>query len=179
VLLVAAGFLLVHSLIPHKELRFVFPLLPLVAAQAAVGLDRVAGWWSAGLLACALASLVTLPWLTFGRLGIRNPPAEARALDYGGPENRLLVQAGQREDLCGLRLESLPHWRTGGFAYFHRNAPLYRAERPGEGEGHYNYVIARRGQVAGEEVAVDHDVALVRLAEARCTPDPAYDWHLE
>lgn len=179
VLLLAAGFLLVHSLIPHKELRFVFPLLPLVAAQAAVGLDRVAARWSAGLVALAALSLGSLPGLTFGRLGIRNPPAQARALDYGGPENRLLVEAGRREDLCGLRVESLPHWRTGGFAYFHRNAPLYRAERPGEGEGHFNYVIARRGSVPGEEVAVDHDVALVRLPEARCTPDPAYDWHLE
>ncbi len=178
-LLVVLGFFVVHSFIPHKELRFVFPLLPLVAAQAGVGLDRVSTRWQAGVLALALLSLVTLPTLTFGRLGVRNPPPQTPALDYGGPENRLLVLAGRRDDVCGLRIESLPHWRTGGFAYFHRPVPLYRAERPGEGAGHFNAVIARRGTVPGDELAVDHDVALVRLPEARCAPDPGYDWHLE
>lgn len=167
-----------HSFIPHKELRFLFPIVPLLCAHAAVGLDLVKPWVQRATLGLAVLSLALLPTLTFGRLGIHDPPRATSAMDLGGPQNRLLQFAGKRSDVCGLRIEDFPHWRTGGFAYFHNPAPLYRAERPGEGAGHYNYVIARRGTVAGEELAVDHDVALLKLS-GPCTPDPAYDWHLE
>ncbi len=177
--LIVLGFFLVHSLIPHKELRFLFPLVPLLAAQAALGLDLVKPKVQLAVLALAGLSLLTLPWLTFGRLGIHDPPRDTSALDFGGPENRLLIRAGKLDDLCGLRLASLTHWRTGGYAYFHHRAPIYRADKPEEGAGHYNYVIARHGTVEGTELAVDHDVALIKLNDAPCTPDPTYDWHLE
>jgi hypothetical protein len=130
------------------------------------------------LVALALLSTVALPVLTFGRLGIVDPPRDTRALDFGGPYNRLLARAGALQDVCGLRIADFPHWRTGGYAYFHRQAPLYRAEKPEEGAGHFNYVIARKGVVSGVEIADDDDVALVRL-DTPCTPDPAYDWRLE
>ncbi len=172
-------FFVVHSFIPHKELRFLFPLVPLLVAHAALGLERVKPFVQRTVLGLTVISLGTLPWLTFGRLGIHDPPRETRALDLGGPYNRLLMKAGRLDDLCGLRIADFPHWRTGGYAYFHRDAPLYRAEKPGEGEGHFNYVIARRGSVAGNEVATDGEVALIRLVDVTCTPDPAYDWRLE
>ncbi|MFT3706847.1 MAG: hypothetical protein QM817_04190 [Archangium sp.] len=175
---VIIGFLAVHSLIPHKELRFVFPILPLLAAHAAIGFDLVKPQVQGAVLFLALISLATLPWLTFGRLGIHDPPRDTSALDFGGAYNRLLAKAGTLDDVCGLRIEGFPHWRTGGFAFFHKNAPLYRAERPGEGAGHFNYVIAPKGSFPGVELALDHDVALIRL-DAPCTPDPAYDWRLE
>jgi hypothetical protein len=177
-LIVAAAFLLAHSLIAHKELRFIFPLVPLLCAQAALGLDAVKPWAQPALLAAAGLSLASLPTLTFGRLGISNPRRELSAIDYGGPENRLLVQAGALDDVCGLRIESIAHWRTGGFAWFHRPVPLYGTDRPGQGVGHFNYVIAKRGTIEGTERAFDHDVALVRIAPT-CTPDLTYDWHLE
>jgi hypothetical protein len=176
--LILFGFLLVHSLIPHKELRFVFPLIPLLAAHAALGFDLVKPQVQGAVLTLALISLAALPWLTFGRLGIHDPPRDTSALDFGGPYNRLLKKAGTLDDLCGLRIADFPNWRTGGYAYFHKNAPLYRAEKPGEGEGHFNYVIAKQGAFAGTEVAVDQGVALVHLGTP-CTPDPAYDWRLE
>ncbi|MBL8912793.1 MAG: hypothetical protein JNM17_19025 [Archangium sp.] len=171
-------FLVVHSLIPHKELRFVFPVLPLLAAHAAMGLDLVKPQVQGAVVTLALLSLASLPWLTYGRLGISDPPRDLPALDHGGPYNRLLQKAGQLDDLCGLRINGFVHWRTGGYAYFHKNAPLYRAEKPAEGEGHFNYVIAPKGSIAGMEIATDRDVSLIKL-DVPCTPDPAYDWRLE
>jgi GPI mannosyltransferase 3 len=176
---VALAFLAVHSFIPHKELRFIFPVVPLVAAQAALGLDATARRWVApSVLVLALASAASLRWLTFGRLGLTDPPRQTSALDFGGPENRLLAVAGRRSDLCGLRISSIAHWRTQGYARFHNPAPMYRAERPDEGAGHFNFVLGQRGSVEGVEVATDHGLALIKLATP-CTPDPAYDWALE
>jgi GPI mannosyltransferase 3 len=165
--------LLVHSFIPHKELRFLFPLVPLLVAQAALGLDLVKPWVQVALPVMALVSLALLPTLTFGRLGIVDPPRATSAIDFGGPENRLLVRAGKLDDVCGLRIESIQNWRTGGFAYFHKRVPLYR---PGEGDSHFNYAIARTSP--GTEVARDGDVGLFKLG-AECAADDAYDWHLE
>lgn len=180
--LIALGFFVVHSLIPHKELRFLFPLIPLLCAQAAVGLDRLAEpkrlGAALGVLALSVGSLATFRTLTFWRLGISNPSGELSAIDYAGPENRLLLRARTLTDLCGLKVASIENWRTGGYAYLHQRVPMYRSQPPQAGEGHFNYVIARRGSVAGTEVAVEADVALIRLPSG-CTPDLTYDWHLE
>ncbi|MFZ5471227.1 MAG: hypothetical protein ACOZIN_17530 [Myxococcota bacterium] len=180
-------YLLAHSLIPHKELRFLFPLFPLLCAQAAVGLDVLSAsrprWAPAVAVGLSLASLLscaTLPALTFRRLGIKNPgPGNRSALDYAGAENRLLLFASALPDVCGLKISSIENWRTGGYTYFHQEVPLYGRERPNDGEGHYNYLIAPKGSVAGTEVAADGEVALVRLSPPPCAPDPGYDWHLE
>lgn len=180
-------FLVAHSLMPHKELRFVYPLLPLLAALAAVGLTRVherfPRWHTStavAVLAFTAMSLALLQGLTFGRLGIRDPgPPSLSALDFGGRENRLLLAAHRLPDLCGLRITSLEHWRTGGFSYLHRRVPVYGgAQRSGD-EGSYNYVIARAETAPGEVVAREGDVVLARMPRQGCTPDPAYDWHLE
>jgi hypothetical protein len=123
-------------------------------------------------------SLATLPTLTFWRLGIQNPSGELSAIDYAGPENRLLRHASKLTDLCGLKIASIENWRTGGYAYLHQRVPMYRNEPPDAGEGHFNYVIAKRGSFPGAEIATDDDRALIKLPTG-CTPDLTYDWHLE
>ncbi len=177
--LIAFAFFLVHSFIPHKELRFLFPIIPLLCAQAALGLDRLGSPRPAfALLVLSVASLATLPTLTFWRLGIWNPKGSLSAIDYAGPENRLLRRASKLTDLCGLKLASIENWRTGGYAYLHQRVPMYRFQPPEAGEGHFNYVIARRGTVVGTEAAIEGELALIKLPTG-CTPDLTYDWHLE
>ena len=88
------------------------------------------------------------------------------------------MRARTLPDLCGLKIASLENWRTGGYAYLHQRVPMYRNDPPNAGEGHFNYVIAKRGSSAGTEVAVEGEVALIRLPTG-CTPDLSYDWHLE
>ncbi|MDQ3265318.1 MAG: hypothetical protein M3Y59_16950 [Myxococcota bacterium] len=198
-LLIALAFLALHSLVPHKELRFVFALLPLGCALAAIGLGRMAelgrGWlqvpegeplptWmragpmSALLLAC-LFSAATHRSLTFGQLGqyLREKPRASAYDDFGGV-NRLLLAAHDREDLCGLKVESVHAAWMGGQTYLHRQVPLYPHSGPPR-EGHrFNYAItasawAREGQV----VAAEGGSVLVRFPWA-CVPDSGYSERL-
>ncbi|MGV3619414.1 MAG: hypothetical protein ACO1OB_01280 [Archangium sp.] len=179
VLIASLVFLFVHSLIPHKELRFIFPLLPLLCAQAALGLDGAPKWSVPILLGLTVISLVTFKTFTFGRLGISNPPREISAIDYYGPENRLLRRASTLTDLCGLKLYGFENWRTGGYAYLHQRVPMYRSEPRESGEGHFNYAIAKRGTFVGTEIAAEADLVLLKLPVTGCTPDTTYDFHLE
>lgn len=182
VLWILFAFVGLHSLIPHKELRFVLPALPLLCAAAAVGISRMETQWPrlapislAALTTLALASGVAMGWPSFGP--IRNPAISVRPLDVGGPESRLLRVAGARTDICGLDIRSIEYWRTEGYTAFHNPAPLYGVDLRAPAAANYNYVIARRGEVAGSEVAVDGPAALVRVSN-QCVPDAAYDYHL-
>jgi hypothetical protein len=182
--IVGAAFLVAHSLIPHKELRFILPALPVACALAGIGLDEFVGlapaWMSRSLAAVLAVSVVfsaaTFHQLTFHDLGSL-PVTGGRgssAYDYGGPANRLLLQANTRPDLCGIKVEStLIEW-TGGYSYLHRPVPIYRYDGPSRQSGKFNYVIARVDSVPPDEIiAVDGKQALARLPLNRCTHDPS------
>jgi hypothetical protein len=184
------AFYVLHALQPHKELRFLIPILPLFAALAGVGLDSVLRDWKTYRIRAALAVLVVTvgmgsavlaPNLTFGAIGqYEQTRPQVSAYDDSGPINRLLEAAGQQQDVCGLKIEASAHlaW-TGGYSYFHRQVPLYWFQGPDRGTRLFNYVIAAR-QVAfgGQEVAQDEGSVLLRLPVPSCAPDPGYSWRL-
>ncbi len=184
--LVALAFFLLHSAVPHKELRFLFPLLPVLAALAAVGFGalpeavprRLA---LAAVLGGAAFSAARLPALTFGDLGQyeRERPG-ASALDDFGPVNRLLLQAHRREDLCGLKVEAVHLAWCGGSTYLHRPAPLYPANGPPRDSGFFNYALAMQGWLTpgSTVVAQEGPYVLVRLPVNACRRDEGYQWRL-
>lgn len=181
------AFFAVHSALPHKELRFVYVLLPLLAALGALGLGEVRDRWPRWWLSCVLALVVftlfsafSLEQLTFGKLGVRDPgPLTLSAIDYSGPENRLLMQAGQRDDVCGLRITSTEHWRTGGYTYFHKQVPMYGPSPRTGTEASYNFIIGKGVPPEGTVVARDGEAFLLKKGNPACETDAAYDWHLE
>ena len=174
-------FLAGHSAIPHKEFRFILPMLPLAVAATVTSFDalprapRLAGIGL--LLVGAVVSAVTFPSLTWGDLGAHqhHPDAEASAWDDAGPINRLLLAANRQPDLCGLRVDTYPAFH-GASTYLHRPARIYHGVP--ESSGLYNYAIARAG--SGLPVVVrEGEMELVRVGHGNgCTPDPDYDWAL-
>ncbi|MDP1919770.1 MAG: hypothetical protein Q8L14_26185 [Myxococcales bacterium] len=179
VVVLAALFLVGHLALPHKELRFIVPMLPLLCAAAAAGIEQVLAWrqWAgvlalSGLLVTSFVSVVTFHSLSFTQLGRYD---DASAYDAGGPLTRLLMAASGREDLCGLGLVTGERSKT--FAYFalHRNVPLYEAPLPAREQRFFNYVIAAEGTEAGTVIATDHGVSLVRLDEGPCVTDPTFE----
>lgn len=165
------------------------PALPVACALAGVGLDQFAAlapvWMTrslAAVLAVSLAfSAASFQGLTFHDLGSQ-PVVGSRttsAYDFGGSTNRLLMLAGGRPDLCGIKVESsLIEW-TGGYSYLDRRVPLYRNTGPSRQSGKFNYVIARAGSVpSAEVVASDGKNVLAHLPVSRCTADPHYSYNL-
>jgi hypothetical protein len=138
-------FIVAHSAISHKELRFVYPVLPLLLLCSAVGLGLLlaklplARTWSR--LATAAFALLVLA--AFGYQSLRMSFADIGQVmpspEIGGPtsrlvwgafdeRNRLLSVAGAYADICGLAAPGInPYW-TGGYTYFHRRLPVVWSE---------------------------------------------------
>ena len=160
-------FLAGHSAVPHKEFRFILPMLPLAIAATVTSFDalpRPARLTGVGLLLVGgVVSAVTFPSLTFGDLGahlhLRHSDPEASAWDDGGPINRLLLAANRQPDLCGLRVDTYPAFH-GASSYLHRPVHIYHGVP--ESSGLYNYAIARAGSGL-PVVARDGEMELVRV----------------
>jgi len=179
VFVAALAFLVLHSMIPHKELRFVLPVLPLLFALAAAGLralpaglPRASG--AALLLVSGAHALAQHRKLTFGDLGAYPDRPLASAWDDYGPVNRLLKIAFAQPDLCGLRVDAPTAW-IGGYSYLHRNVPLYPPGFPPLSH-HFNYGIVPDGS-EGAVVAKSGAFALVRWGDV-CTENAGYSWFL-
>jgi len=176
-----ALFVVVHSAIPHKELRFILPALPAAMALAGVGLGVVASRVDrrvpVGLaLLAAVVSGARFHALTFGDLGAYDGQRDGvSAYEDFAPVNRLLLVASALPGLCGLKVEATHIAWAGGYTYFHRDAPMYSHLGPPRGSRHYNVVLTPGITVPpGSVVARDGPLVLAKLFDGPCAPDPAY-----
>ena len=157
-------YLIFHSVIGHKEPRFLLPVLPLLAVLSAAGLVALIGPWldkraiargvgvassTVGVAAVFLFGLLYTPRLTYGDLRPSISEPQDRVL-FGGRDavNRLLAEAGKRPDLCGLLLLGVVpnELYSGGMTYLNRDV-LLASNPPSEEAWLYlseaaNYAIA-------------------------------------
>ncbi len=191
--LVTIGFVGLHQLFPHRQLRFVYPALPLLAALGAVGWDVLVERYAiaprrvlAGAFAVGIAGLgwglYATPRLTLGDVGqsdVLRADASRSAHQFRHDVNMLLSRAGERDDLCGLYVREPWIVKTGGATYLHRGVPIYhRLQRPPSREV-FNYAIlrdegGRKEESAARKVAGQGAFALVKTGEA-CADDPDYE----
>lgn len=147
---VVLGYVLVHSLLPHKELRYLYPVVPLALALAGIGIaltihrlvtsvraqpgQRSAQAWASIATAGAAVgfSLAWLPTMTFDRIGEQDrgiTQTQASVWNYSQGFNRMLSHAGQQPETCGVAILSrIPDHSIiflGGYSYLHRDVPLF------------------------------------------------------
>jgi GPI mannosyltransferase 3 len=120
----------VTSLIPQKDLRYLLPMLPVALAVAAVGLSRLIDGLQGGAaptyvlgILCALQMGFLTQTVTRGQLG---QGASDLVIWHSGEDYfQAVAEASKAPDLCGAVLTGNdPAW-TGGYSFLHRPAPIY------------------------------------------------------
>lgn len=173
--LIAFIFFALHSVVPHKEIRFILTVLPLFAACAGIALSFLPRSATVVVLAVALVSMLEARNLTWGELGAYPERGDQKAWDDYGAYNRLLLVASRQPQVCGLFIEGAHLAWVGGIAYLHQRAPLYMPGMPAP-QRSVNYVITPRE--GGEVVARDGNLKLVHIPVEPCEGDPGYTWRL-
>jgi hypothetical protein len=156
-ILAALAIIAVHSAIPHKEYRFVFPATACLVTVAAFGSADLLEWARRlvrpAVFGCLVFAMAFL-WLEM-----------SAALAFWAPfryewfKGRQLIMASfataQKADLCGLLFYDEPWFKTGGYAYLHRNVPFYSPEdedddsiKPEKSAESVNAVVLNKSSVA-------------------------------
>ncbi len=179
------------ALIPHKEFRFLFPVLPLWCALGAVGVEQVGarrapdegGRRLSAVSALAVVALlgwfgVSFPRLTLedvGRGALRVLPHVRGTARFDQDIDRLLIDLHDQADLCGLRIEGRPVWYTGGYTFLHRDVPIYWSSyEPGFDQTQYNYVIAPLESRTEAPLERRGDFGLWKTGRTHCANADAY-----
>jgi hypothetical protein len=121
---VALIMLASHSLIPHKELRFMYPVMPIVITLAALGFVEFAqdfnGWGKASLSSRAImvAGLIFCI-LTSALFAWRSP----RWTHFSG-SLIAMDRLSQDASVCGVGLYKISWIYSGGYSHLHHNVPL-------------------------------------------------------
>jgi hypothetical protein len=169
---IAGTILLAHSLVGHKELRFVLVAITLLLTVAGCGaatlLDQLAARPGGARPAALVTGLVILLWsaasgaravsVTFADFGMYSglPEAAATPWDFRRDLNRALTRVGRARDLCGVSV--FPYGptlvpgqlaSTGGYTYLNRGVPLRIGPPPPSMRGLVNYVISCDGAQPG------------------------------
>jgi hypothetical protein len=122
----AAVTLLEHSLVPHKEVRFIY--LAIAAAPILIGLG------SAGVLHHLRSALgrqavlcAAVLFLTAGAaLSWRTGTVTFHARwQYDRASVQASLAAHDEPGLCGLEIRDVWFWRSGGYTYVNRDVPIY------------------------------------------------------
>jgi hypothetical protein len=154
VALAVVCYVLAHSVLPHKELRFLVPCLPLFAAVAGIGAERLLRKLPKPNAIAAVSALVLtaafalrLINLTYEDMG-QYQGTERASLPVWKSEQEptlLLADASKRPDLCGIELVGARAAFTGGYTYLHRDVPLIYGEQVCD-TAPVNYIIGPIGR---------------------------------
>jgi len=154
--LAALAIIVMHSLILHKEYRFVYPAFALLSLAAAAGSAECLAWarerWRLSPRAAALAGAgLCAAWmlvsteLAFAQ-SYRNLWFQSRSY----LESFSLIR--RSEGVCGILLPESNWGRIGGYAYFHRRIPIYAIAYSARAAAKYtdafNVAVVRRSMAA-------------------------------
>jgi phosphatidylinositol glycan class B len=119
-LAVFCGIVLVsHSLIPHKGIRYIYPILAPAVILVAIGAveflqkkDQPRTNWV--IVPAAACLLISSGFLAVLGADWYKPNWGTEALD----------RLGDRSDLCGVGMYAVPREYSGGYTHLHRNVPF-------------------------------------------------------
>jgi phosphatidylinositol glycan class B len=143
-----------HSLIPHKEYRFIFPAIASAVITAAMGSADLVTSAQAHITAARgrlLGAGVAAAWMVVSAALAASP-----FFTPNWTRDRTVIEASywlsRRADLCGVAFSGTPWYRTGGYAFLHRSVPMYffKRRRIAQAEASaqaFNYLFLRRSDL--------------------------------
>jgi GPI mannosyltransferase 3 len=135
-IVLALAIVAVHSIIAHKEYRFIYPAILLVAVLAGIGLAQMASWgrdWLIGQgapnkLAALAGTALALGWWCLASLQVWNGATLTSHRQRMHDSLSAASFVAHRPAPCGIGLYGLngEDWGIyGGYTYFHRPSPMY------------------------------------------------------
>lgn len=122
----AVANIVVHSVIGHKEYRFLIPSLSALILLAGVATADFAAWWAArrGASIEGRAKLLIVTWLLAAATVV--PVYKARDTFIVTPFTAQAIDAARgRADLCGFALVGREFDGTYGYARLRRDVPIF------------------------------------------------------
>ncbi len=169
-------YMLGHSIVGHKELRFLLPLLPFVGMGIALGAFHLRVRES--IKALLLVMLIALNFRLDYRMsdlqhGYFSGDLKARWVNHD--LNTLLARAGKRKDICGLAMPGMNIIWSGAYSYFHADVPLYGGDAPPPEKRYFSHAIFASGRYRGlPRVTRQGAYDLVKFPWDTCKKDPTY-----
>ena len=125
---VVLATLVLHSLTPHKELRFVFLESACMPILAGIGLGcvlrrvRLLQPAAVGVPTAIAVAAIVAAWTAMATNANATPPDT-----WHRDRSMLQATAAARAypAACGLAIRGIPVYRTGGYTYWHRDLPIY------------------------------------------------------
>jgi len=138
-LVLAVIIIAVHSGIAHKEYRFIYPAILLVAVLAGIGLAQMASWGQDWLLGrgvpnkgvALIGTAFALGWWCIASFQVWTGATLTTHRQRMHDSLAAASFVAHRPAPCGIGLYGLAgaDWRVyGGYTYFHRPAPMYWPE---------------------------------------------------
>ena len=123
----AAAIIVSHSVIDHKEYRFIFPAVTCLVILAGIGSADLVNWLRRvahpRVVRLALPACL-VSWAVLS-LGLSVGPWQRSAWTNERAALQAFHWVHDQPDLCGLGLSGLEWAETGGYAHLHRPVPLY------------------------------------------------------
>lgn len=131
VLVSAFLIVIVHSFIGHKEYRFVYPALLLFSIAAGIGaveaVRLLTHGWRDGARNPARASIAVICSVCWALLVLVNYIGRDYEKHWDRAHNSTdaALYVSRMHDVCGIGLNRVGNYETGGYSYFHKRVPLY------------------------------------------------------
>jgi hypothetical protein len=175
------AILVPHSLIGHKEYRFIYPALPLLITLAALGTASVLESMTERFpIQRAQLVVASLGIALFVSLSAIYATHIGRWKAYSGNLSAFQTLS-TRSDLCGVGLFGVTWDYSGGYAYLHQPVPIYPVDSDKEfgtlAQG-FNYVVASiRPPILQDVYKLDRCWAgtCVYKRSGACTKLPGHD----
>jgi hypothetical protein len=128
-LAVALTIILTHSLIAHKEYRFIFPAIACLITLAAIGAGDAVAFVTSNVRSAHLANFAlpgVLALFAVTSLAIALSTEFLPLWSKGRPAIEAFGWAGKQADMCGMGLYGVAWLDTPGYSGLHRSVPIYQ-----------------------------------------------------